>query len=191
MNFLFKTNCPPLFEKSYFLSEEETKKLTSLKKNQQESTVFFKNGQQQLSQKIRSSFTSWINLNDVPDILQKINFFVDEINNINWRFKINYLGESSIVSYLNPKDNYNWHTDWNSSVSSCNRKISVLIQLSDPSNYQGCRLQIKMGKYSNHSFTNELGSILIFPSFLLHRATKLISGERDVLVMWYHGDSFV
>ena len=191
MNFLFKTHCDLFCERKNFLSQDEINKILELKKNQHKSIVYLNEQQANIDSKIRSSYTSWINLENCPDVLYRINSLVDEINNIYWRFKINYLGESSIVSYINKKDNYGWHIDWSSNLSSCNRKISVLIQLSDPNNYKGCNLQIKTSKFTNFTFSTELGSILIFPSFLLHRATKLISGERDVLVLWYHGDSFV
>ena len=184
--FLSKTNCNFFFEKQNFFSKDEINKIFLIKNKEEESTI----GSNFIDKKIRSSYTSWINLNQSYDILNKINSLIDEINNNYWRFKINYLGESSIVSYLNPKDNYGWHIDWSPEHQSCNRKISVLIQLSDPNEYEGCNLQIKISKYNQHVFARELGSILIFPSFLLHRATKLISGERHVLVLWYHGDSF-
>jgi PKHD-type hydroxylase len=191
VNFLPKIHCNLFFERKNFLSQDEINTILRLKTDQHKSIVHLNERQVDVDSKIRSSYTSWINLENCPNVLYKINSLVDEINNTHWRFKINYLGESSIVSYLDKKDNYGWHIDWSSNLSSCNRKISVLIQLSDPNNYKGCNLQIKISKFRNFTFSTELGSILIFPSFLLHRATKLISGERDVLVLWYHGDSFV
>jgi predicted 2-oxoglutarate/Fe(II)-dependent dioxygenase YbiX len=42
-------------------------------------------------------------------------------------------------------------------------------------------------KYDNEIFSKKLdeGDYVVFPSNLIHRATQLISGEREVLVGWY------
>jgi PKHD-type hydroxylase len=190
MNFFNKTHCNLLYVEKSFLSKEEVESIMSLKKETIDSSISLSNNVQGIEKNIRNSYTSWINLNDNYHVLNKINYLVDEVNNTHWRFKINYLGESSIVSYLDKNNNYGWHIDWNSDFNNCNRKISVLIQLSDANDYKGCNLQIKTNKYNTHQFITDIGSIIIFPSFLLHRATKLISGERHVLVLWYHGDAF-
>jgi PKHD-type hydroxylase len=190
MAFLNKVHCNIFYAKQSFFLKDETKDILLLKKETNESSIIFNNNSQGIQKNIRSSYTSWINLNNTPHLLNKINNLVDEVNNIHWRFKINYLGEASIVSYLDKNDNYGWHMDWNSDLNNCNRKISVIVQLSDSNDYKGCNLQIKTNKYNTYQFFTDIGSIIIFPSFLLHRATKLISGERHAMVLWYYGDSF-
>ena len=75
------------------------------------------------------------------------------------------------------------------------RKISVTAQLTDPEEYEGGDFEIK-----NLWGTMELpidpevknkGTILVFPSMLLHRVTPVTKGKRQSLVQWYNGPDFV
>lgn len=188
MNFFSKINCRLIFSLENFFSEEKINSILSLKKENTISSIF-SNSQLEIEKNIRSSYTSWVNIRELPEISNDLDLIVDEINNTHWRFKISNLIEASIVSYLNVNDNYDWHIDWYSNPDSCNRKITVIVQLSDENEYDGCELEIKDGNNS-FFFSKKKGSIIVFPSFLLHRATKLISGKREALVLWYYGDSF-
>lgn len=188
MNFLNKINSGLIFSLENFFNNNDIENILSLKKESLNSSIFV-NEQLSIERKIRSSYTSWININELEKISVKLNTLIDTVNNTHWRFKINYIGESSIISYINTDDNYDWHIDWYSNPDSCNRKITVIVQLSGKNEYEGCELEIKNGNGS-FFFSKQKGSIVVFPSFLLHRVTKLISGKRHVLVLWYYGDSF-
>jgi len=83
------------------------------------------------------------------------------------------------------KGHYDWHIDaGNGEVST--RKISFTCQLSDPNTYTGCELII-----NNHTSelvgTRECGSIHMFPSYMPHKVSPIISGNRYALVVWIHG----
>jgi predicted 2-oxoglutarate/Fe(II)-dependent dioxygenase YbiX len=83
------------------------------------------------------------------------------------------------------KGHYDWHIDaGNGEVST--RKISFTCQLSDPNTYTGCELII-----NNHTSeligTQECGSIHMFPSYMPHKVSPIISGNRYALVVWIHG----
>jgi len=83
------------------------------------------------------------------------------------------------------KVHYDWHIDaGNGEVST--RKISFTCQLSDPNTYTGCELII-----NNHTSeligTQECGSIHMFPSYMPHKVSPIISGNRYALVVWIHG----
>lgn len=69
------------------------------------------------------------------------------------------------------------------------RKVSVTVHLSPPSNYSGCKLQFPVIDANNQwkSYDQDQGTMLIFPSFFNHRVTELHSGTRYSLVLWYHG----
>ena len=69
------------------------------------------------------------------------------------------------------------------------RKLSLTIQLTDPSKYEGGDLEIfqsheplKMGK--------EQGMAILFPSYVLHGVIPVTKGERCSLVGWFTGDPF-
>jgi PKHD-type hydroxylase len=67
-----------------------------------------------------------------------------------------------------------------------NRKISVVVQLSDPSDYTGGELNLNGG---NGIITapKEKNTVIIFPSFVLHRVTPVLTGIRKSLVTWVAG----
>ena len=72
------------------------------------------------------------------------------------------------------------------------RKISMTIPLVDGSEYEGGDFVIK------NSFGDEIvikearkkGSVIVFPSFLLHKVTPVTAGTRYSLVMWTLGWPF-
>jgi PKHD-type hydroxylase len=79
---------------------------------------------------------------------------------------------------------YDWHADLGPGLS--NRKLSVVLQLSEGTDYDGGELQINPGG-SILSVPKQLGLLCFFPSFLLHRVTPVTSGKRISLVTWLCG----
>ena len=83
---------------------------------------------------------------------------------------------------------YNWHVDLGTPDTEP-RKISLSLQLSDPATYEGCRLVLEAG---NGPYLAEAarGTIIAFPSYVLHRVTPIESGTRKSLVIWVAGPEF-
>ena len=75
------------------------------------------------------------------------------------------------------------------------RKLSSIIQLTDPKKYSGGELEfcfpdVKPDNKKRTRICEEFkprGSIVIFPSFLYHRIKKVTKGERNSLVCWSLG----
>lgn len=83
---------------------------------------------------------------------------------------------------------YGWHMDIGSHIS--RRKLSVVVQLSDPSEYEGGELQIQTDSVSPVTVEKDKGTVIIFPSYLLHRVTPVTKGTRRTLVLWIDGPPF-
>jgi|TARA_B100000959_G_scaffold163432_1_gene171275 PKHD-type hydroxylase len=87
---------------------------------------------------------------------------------------------------------YGWHTDFN--VGSCSvRKIVGIIQLTDPSEYEGGEVQFGIqDKNTKEWYTmNQLkGSLTLFPSFLCHNVVPVTKGKRYVIQEIFVGDHF-
>lgn len=66
------------------------------------------------------------------------------------------------------------------------RKLSFTLQLSDPSEYTGGDVLL-YGEAKPTAIKKEKGTIVFFPSFLLHEVTPVTSGVRKSLVGWVHG----
>jgi PKHD-type hydroxylase len=69
------------------------------------------------------------------------------------------------------------------------RKLSVTILLNNPNEFKGGELELKLG---DENLKAELakGSMAFFPSFSLHRITKVTEGTRWAAVAWFRGPRF-
>lgn len=83
---------------------------------------------------------------------------------------------------------YGWHVDLGGNDVEP-RKISFSLQLTDPSRYKGCELEVEAG---NGCYVAEKarGTLIAFPSYVLHRVTPIESGIRKSLVIWVAGPVF-
>lgn len=88
---------------------------------------------------------------------------------------------------------YGWHTDFNAGHCSI-RKIVGIIQLTDPSEYEGGDVQFGIqDKDTKEWYTmNKLkGSLTLFPAFLCHNVAPVTKGKRYVIQELFVGDHFV
>jgi PKHD-type hydroxylase len=69
------------------------------------------------------------------------------------------------------------------------RKLTMVAQLSDPADYRGGRLEINGDGRARQAPTGQ-GSVVVFPSFALHRVEPVSEGERWSLTLWAHGPTF-
>jgi PKHD-type hydroxylase len=65
------------------------------------------------------------------------------------------------------------------------RKISIMIFLSSPDDYEGGQLDLMGSQYP--PFRRERGDVLIFPSFYVNSFHPVSSGRLQVLLTWMHG----
>jgi PKHD-type hydroxylase len=103
---------------------------------------------------------------------------------------VSYYTECQFAKYEDKNnDFYDWHID--SGVNVLNgmydRKITVIALLSDPNTFSGGELFIGDDKTKVNL---QYGSIVAFPSFLLHRVTPVTKGTRYSMVLWAHGPSW-
>lgn len=83
---------------------------------------------------------------------------------------------------------FNWHLDFGVGEIS-GRKLSITVQLSDPDAYEGGDLQFMINdKVVNAPRTK--GTIIVFPSFIMHRVTPITKGTRESIVGWVSGPPY-
>jgi PKHD-type hydroxylase len=76
------------------------------------------------------------------------------------------------------------------------RKISMTINLTVPSSYEGGNLKFDFGphthgdRFHNCVEIRPQGSIIVFPSFIQHQVTPITKGTRYSLVVWSNGKPF-
>ena len=82
------------------------------------------------------------------------------------------------VFWINPTQNH--------------RKLSMIIQLTDDTTYTGGDLELEnVGEMPNKADVRTQGTALLFPSFIYHKLTPVITGKRYSLVGWFEGPKFV
>lgn len=67
------------------------------------------------------------------------------------------------------------------------RKVTLVIQLSDPDLYEGGDLEFVYDKGKSLYGQRDQGCGIIFPSKALHKANRVTRGERYSLVAWFEG----
>ena len=82
---------------------------------------------------------------------------------------------------------YIWHTDNIKSRGSKIRGLTMTINLSDETEYEGGELLVQRGK-DTLKLDKSAGSFIIFPATLKHMACQVTSGVREALVIWMHFD---
>ncbi len=141
----------------------------------------------------RSSEIRWIPTSTSPDITNMLWYYAQAANRNAFGFDITYLNDIQYTTY-NATENgkYDWHHDafW-ANPTTFDRKISIVIQLTDPSEYEGGDFEIDP-QYPQlpKEEIREKGSVLVFPSFIPHRVTPVTKGVRRSLVSWIEGPKF-
>lgn len=151
---------------------------------------------------IRRSVVRWLPKNDskLSELVSLIRNCFDEANARAFGFDLTTFYELQFTEYhATDKQHYDWHTDCDlvNSTDVTTRKLSMVIQLSDPSDYEGGEFSLgapAVDKDHNSPIKQELfkpqGSLLIFPSFIYHRVTPVTQGTRYSLVSWCRGPTF-
>ncbi|MEM7413614.1 MAG: 2OG-Fe(II) oxygenase [Myxococcota bacterium] len=109
-----------------------------------------------------------------PTIYEKLRDAVDRANRDNWGYEGELCRSGELYRY-EPGDFFDWHMDLGDGRIS-KRKLSTLIQLSRPSEYEGGRLEI-FGN-DEHTASTRRGMLMIYPSYIMHRVTEVTHGLR-------------
>ena len=112
---------------------------------------------------------------------------INDVNNESYQYDLSDKYDIQILKYR-PGGHYEWHIDygvcWHPGLD---RKLSISIQLSNESQYEGGELEIKDWRGDNIPAPKRLGSAIVFDSKVTHRAKPVTEGERIVLVGWASG----
>jgi PKHD-type hydroxylase len=141
---------------------------------------------------IRQSEVHWIDEEKEGDwVLRRLMREVSDANKSHFDFHLSDFSELiQIARYKSTEGgHYDWHTDLGGSAIASRRKLTMVVQLSDPKDYAGGLLEVNVGGNIRQA-SLEQGSAVFFPSFMLHRVTPVIEGVRYSLACWVHGPTF-
>jgi PKHD-type hydroxylase len=140
--------------------------------------------------KIRKSQTSWITHTPESNfIYDQLAYVTRQINGQFFEYDLfGFVEDMQYTRYEGDGGHYSWHLD-RGSIQPAPRKLSVVMQLSDPDEYEGGDLEFLVGSEPIKA-TKQKGIIYVFPSFVLHRVTPVTKGTRRSLVVWVSGPKF-
>jgi PKHD-type hydroxylase len=90
-----------------------------------------------------------------------------------------------LVYHHSENGHFDWHVDHGTQPP---RKLSLTLQLTEPSRYEGGELQFNGGNIV--TAPRERGAAIAFPSYTVHRVTPVTAGTRKSIVAWITGPSF-
>jgi PKHD-type hydroxylase len=142
---------------------------------------------------IRRSKLAWFNLNEETTWLyDKLGYVVRQVNGQYFQFNLTGFAEPFQYTVYNgtERSHYDWHMDKGyADNGAAPRKLSLVLMLSDPDEYEGGELELMTGPQPS-KVANTQGLIHLFPSWVLHRVTPVTKGTRRSLVVWVCGPRF-
>jgi len=152
----------------------------------------------------RETNIKWISLEKNSNwLFKKIIQCINEVNINNYGYILKFVEDLQFSEYTSlTKGFYSKHQDCSNRHAIENfvdmRKLSFTIQLSDPNDYEGGELKFYKGKKSIYTNKEEgdtakkdKGSIIFFPSHVLHEVTPVTKGTRYSLVSWVQGPNLL
>ena len=138
---------------------------------------------------IRKGKISWLYSTDNLEwLFRKITDVVLDLNKRYFGFDIFSMNEGlQFTNYKAPSDKYGKHVDKALNINV--RKLSISIQLTDPKEYEGGELYL----YEDDKgilMDKKQGTLIMFPSYMLHEVKPVTKGERNSLVTWVTGKPF-
>ncbi len=136
---------------------------------------------------IRKSEIRW--LYDAPWLYKRLWTMIEEANRNVWNFNLSH-GRDAIqhTIYTEGGGHYDWHMDAGHGMMR-HRKVSLTVQLTDTDDYEGGELQLWRGQNPLDAPRGK-GTVVIFPSYMMHRVTEVTKGTRESLVLWVGGDHY-
>ena len=176
----------PTQEWAYWEGALSAKQIAMVKKmaSKGKGTGFVDQGTE--DERIRSTKLHWMELTeDTIPIYDAIGHVAASLNA--QFFGLDLTGFSEKIQLCNykvqEKGHYDWHKDSGQGVV---RKLSLAMQLTDPSKYEGGDL-ILSPSGRDIVVPKKAGYIAVFPSWTPHKVTPVTKGSRQSLVAWFTG----
>jgi PKHD-type hydroxylase len=136
--------------------------------------------------------TSLPYLDSLAWLYKRVTERVHWANQAHWQLDLTGLLEPfQVLRYTAPRHDgdvpghYDWHQDFGAGYMS-RRKLTVVAQLSDGTDYDGCELTVMSHRQETLPYRDR-GSAVTFPCWTPHHVAPIARGTRYALVAWVHG----
>ena len=141
------------------------------------------------SNTVRDSDISWINPDNNSEwLFSRLTSITSKINYDHFMYDIDRIESIQYTKYKHDQ-HYTWHWDASFEWRQYVRKISMVMMLTDPEEYEGGELEVcNTGNFEKtQKLKPKRGDIVFFSSWMPHKVHPVISGERKTLVSWVMG----
>jgi PKHD-type hydroxylase len=146
-------------------------------------------GEEEYDDELRKSSVMFIENNQENEwIYSKLAGLAINCNNERYYFDLLGFHQELQLTRYSKGDYFDWHLDFGNGEISA-RKLSMTIQLSDPDDYEGGDLEFMINQKIVKA-PRAKGTIVIFPSFIIHRVTPITKGTRQSIVGWVSGPPY-
>lgn len=137
----------------------------------------------------RNSKVSWIKpSSEHAHLFACMTDLANKLNSDFFKFDLDGFAEGlQFTKYEAPSGMYCRHID--KSYGALRRKLSLVVQLSDPEDYEGGELEIQIDQ-DPFQIKKQQGFVTAFPSYVLHGVKPVTKGTRYSLVAWITGPAF-
>jgi PKHD-type hydroxylase len=138
---------------------------------------------------VRDSKISWLYSSDNIDwVFRRVTDIVLNLNERFFKFDLFGINEGfQFTNYEAPSGKYGKHVD--RAINMSVRKLSISIQLTNPEEYEGGELKLYDDEEAS-VMDKAQGTLIMFPSYVLHEVMPVTKGERNSLVTWITGKQF-
>ena len=155
----------------------------------QNASVGGREGKSGIDTETRTSHISWIPFSKTTEMYKDIEKVMKTTNGNHFGFDGMQITEMAQYTEYPEGGFYDWHIDSDTHFAHepSVRKISMPLLLSPDNEFEGGDLEImKEGQAAKL----KQGHAIFFASFIRHRVTPVIRGNRKSLVMWFGGTPF-
>lgn len=189
----YSENIEPFAWMETVFNEQQLDWLQDQAKNYNEKAAVGSGGEGIVNSNVRRAGIRWLGNNSetswVYEILANV---VSTLNAQFFRFYLTGFHEAyQLTNYDSSEQGmYGWHIDMSSSPTAPCRKLSLVLQLSDPKDYDGGNLELQPSGSNIIKIKKQRGLVVCFPSWTLHQVTPVTTGNRQTLVSWINGPQF-
>jgi len=183
-NFLHEQECNSILDNNY------------VKNNFEKSETFYSDKGPIIDTQVRNSESVSCSAKELSCFSRLKNLFFHANKVSGWNFSIDNFEDCQIIKYTTG-NYFNWHHDDGIINNNFGRKLSMIVSLNDSKFYSGGNLIIQTSslpkdiKFEKISALQNVGTVLVFPSFYYHKVSEVLSGCRYSLVMWAKGPKWL
>ena len=176
----------------YYQQLFSTEQCAELKSYLKEDAKFFAGADEPAEKAVKTSKVDTISWSRSKQYLSQLESHIHNINRKYFGFDLYPLNDVDAINFntysSKNKSEYGWHSD-GTYGDTYDIKLTVLANLSTTP-YTGGNFELFMSKPDHIDPFDTPGMVLIFPSFLQHRVTPVLTGTRESLAIFMLGPNY-